>query len=450
MEAQVRYPELFLAPRSATEESFWISLGYFNLYRIAVATLFFTLTLIYDDELKFGAHWLDLFRYVAVGYLFLALLFHGVLRSREQFNLQLSLHVCLDVVAITLLMYASGGFRSGLGVMLLISLIAAAIVAPRRLSFLYAALASIALLLEQGYWVLAHDAPTTDFLQPSLLAMSCFAGAGITGWLAQRVATNERLARQRGRELEMQTRVNQLVIQDMHDGVVVLDHDGRVVQHNPQAQRLLRAERVLGVDIASQRRTDADIADNAAVTEGGQIDSAEQRQADQYANLFRAFLKDVLVRRGFTVHEARDGEEALRVALERRPWLIVTDVNMPRVDGVEFCRRVRSHSLIRHTPLIFLSGWDDYKDRYRGLEAGADEFLSKDTSIRELLIRIQILLKRYSDLGARSWRGPGMEGRVEVVGAPGLLQMCHLGRLTGLIDVEEVLGAIFGEFCIGK
>ena len=102
--------------------------------------------------------------------------------------------------------------RSGLGVMLLISLIGAAIIAPRRLSFLYAALASIALLLEQSYWVLAHDAPTTDFLQPSLLAMGCFAGAGITGWLAQRVAANERLARQRGRELETQTRVNQLVI----------------------------------------------------------------------------------------------------------------------------------------------------------------------------------------------------------------------------------------------
>jgi DNA-binding response OmpR family regulator len=175
-------------------------------------------------------------------------------------------------------------------------------------------------------------------------------------------------------------------------------------------------------------------------------------------HVFRAFVKDVLGRRGFTVHEAKDGEEALKVALERRPWLIVTDVAMPRVDGVEFCRRVRSHSLIRHTPLIFLSGWDDYKDRYRGLEAGADEFLSKDTSIRELLIRIQILLKRYSDLGARSWRGPGMEGRIEVVGAPGLLQMCHLGRLSGVCSIGsgerkaelkfkqgEVVGASQGE-----
>jgi CheY-like chemotaxis protein len=99
------------------------------------------------------------------------------------------------------------------------------------------------------------------------------------------------------------------------------------------------------------------------------------------------------------------------------------------------CRAVRNHSLIRHTPLIFLSGWDDYKDRYRGLEAGADEYLSKDTSIRELLIRVQIVLKRYSDLGARAWRGPGMEGRIELIGMPGLLQMAHLSRLTGVLAV---------------
>ena len=108
---------------------------------------------------------------------------------------------------------------------------------------------------------------------------------------------------------------------------------------------------------------------------------------------------------------------------------------MPGVDGIEFCRRVRSHSLIRHTPLIFLSGWDDYKDRYRGLEAGADEYLSKETPVRELMIRIQLVLKRYSDIGGRGFKGPGMEGRLEIIGMPGLLQMCGLGRLTGVLSV---------------
>lgn len=151
--------------------------------------------------------------------------------------------------------------------------------------------------------------------------------------------------------------------------------------------------------------------------------------------IFRTFLRDVLGRRGFTVHEAGDGEEALRIALERRPWLILTDVSMPGVDGIEFCRRVRTHSLIRHTPLIFLSGWDDYKDRYRGLEAGADEYLSKETPVRELMIRIQLVLKRYSDIGRGGFKGPGMEGRLEIIGMPGLLQMCALGRLTGVLSV---------------
>jgi two-component system, NtrC family, sensor histidine kinase PilS len=170
---------------------------------------------------------------------------------RDKFELQVSLQVCLDIVAITLLMYASGGIRSGLGVMMLISLTGAAIVAPRRLTYLYAALATIALLLEQSYWVLEHDAPTASFVQPGLLAIGYFAIASVTSWLAARVAANERLARQRGRELATQTRVNQLVIEDMNDGVLVLDRAGRVVQHNPQAQQLLGAASLLGANIAA-------------------------------------------------------------------------------------------------------------------------------------------------------------------------------------------------------
>ena len=176
----------------------------------------------------------------------------GVLRDlRDKFELQLSVQAGLDLVAITLLMWASGGMRSGLGVMLLISLTAASIVAPRRLAFLYAALGTIALLLEQSYWVLQLDAPTASFLQPGLLAIAFFATAGVTSWLAARVAANERLARLRGRQLATQTRVNQLVIEDMQDGVLVLDRAGRVVQHNPQAQQLLGGGKLIGTALSS-------------------------------------------------------------------------------------------------------------------------------------------------------------------------------------------------------
>ena len=242
--------QVFLPPEERIPESFWISLRYLNFYRIALATVFLGTAAFYEDALNLVAYNIELFRYLAGGYLFCGVLLHGVLRDlRDKFELQLSLHVGVDIVAITLLMYASGGMKSGLGVMLLISLTGAAIVAPRRLTFAYAALATIALLLEQVYWVLEHDAPTAAFVQPGLLAIGCFATGGVTSWLAARVAANERLARQRGRELATQTRVNQLVIEDMHDGVLVLDRGGRVVQHNPQAQQLLGTASLLGARI---------------------------------------------------------------------------------------------------------------------------------------------------------------------------------------------------------
>jgi DNA-binding response OmpR family regulator len=153
--------------------------------------------------------------------------------------------------------------------------------------------------------------------------------------------------------------------------------------------------------------------------------------------VFRRFLRDLLAGQGFRVHEASNGEEGLAIALEHRPWLILTDVRMPVADGFELCRQVRSHSLIRQTPLLFLSGWDDYKQRYRGLELGADDFLSKETPIRELLVRVQLILQRYSDLGVRGRRGAAMGGGIDVVGAPGILQMCHLTRLTGVLAAQD-------------
>ena len=152
--------------------------------------------------------------------------------------------------------------------------------------------------------------------------------------------------------------------------------------------------------------------------------------------VFRRFLRDLLAGQGFLVREASNGAEGLAIALEHRPWLILTDVRMPVADGFEFCRQVRSHSLIRQTPLLFLSGWDDYKQRYHGMGLGADDFLSKESSMRELLVRIQLLMKRYADLGARG-SSAGMQGEIQVMGAPAVLQVCHLSRLSGVLLAQD-------------
>lgn len=167
-------------------------------------------------------------------------------------------------------------------------------------------------------------------------------------------------------------------------------------------------------------------------------------------DLFRVFLASLLKGRGFEVYEARDGVEALALTLERRPWLILTDVNMPELDGIELCRRVRQHALVRHTPVVFVSGWDDYKERYRGLAAGADEFLSKSTPVRELLIRVQLVLRRYVELGRPGEDGEALRGDVQVVGAPGLLQMVHLGRWSGTLTVRGRGGRFEARFRRGE
>jgi DNA-binding response OmpR family regulator len=165
---------------------------------------------------------------------------------------------------------------------------------------------------------------------------------------------------------------------------------------------------------------------------------------------FRRFLREVLEAQGFTVHEAKDGGQALEVALEKRPWLILTDAEMPVMDGFELCRRVRRHSLIRHTPLLFLSGWDDFKNRVRGLEAGGDEYLSKATPVRELLMRVRLLMRRFGELEERSRAGPGVSGALELVGVPNVLQMCHAGRLTGVLTAHAGTDQAFIRFRQGE
>lgn len=221
-------------------DSFWVSLRFFNIYRLLLAAAFLAAVTVFGDSLNFGSHNLTQFKYVSGAYLLLAVVFQVLLeRIRGFFNFQLSMHVIADIVATVLLMNASDGFRSGLGVMLLISLAAAALVSRGALMLFYAALASIAILLEQTYWVLVFDRGEANFVQPGLLSIGYFATALITNQLARRVIRQERVMRQRSVDLSNQLRISQLVIQDMQDAVLVVDGNGLVRQHNPQVSLLL-------------------------------------------------------------------------------------------------------------------------------------------------------------------------------------------------------------------
>ncbi|HVP75510.1 MAG TPA: response regulator transcription factor [Gaiellaceae bacterium] len=94
---------------------------------------------------------------------------------------------------------------------------------------------------------------------------------------------------------------------------------------------------------------------------------------------------------GFRVLQARDGEEALRRFAVEHVDLVVLDLMLPKLDGLEVCRRLRAHSTV---PIIMLTARDDELDKVVGLELGADDYITKPFSIREFRSRVRALLRR--------------------------------------------------------
>ena len=105
--------------------------------------------------------------------------------------------------------------------------------------------------------------------------------------------------------------------------------------------------------------------------------------------LLQALLEDL----DYDVREARDGIEALESIDEREPDLILLDVDMPRLDGIAVCQRVKAHPVRRLIPIVILTASNDKSTRLRGIEAGADDYLSKPFDQAELRVRTQVLLR---------------------------------------------------------
>jgi DNA-binding response OmpR family regulator len=101
-----------------------------------------------------------------------------------------------------------------------------------------------------------------------------------------------------------------------------------------------------------------------------------------------------LERSGYEVAAAKDGEEALRLARELSPALVVLDVMMPRLDGYEVTRRQREDEATRGIPVILLTALAQEADVARGFESGADDYLRKPFSPQELAARVQAVLGR--------------------------------------------------------
>lgn len=220
-------------------DSYWRSLHYFNFYRMVIALMLFLGALFGQTSSQLGSYDRALFMQASVASLVFGIGCVGAIRTRWRFNLQLAAQVIADIVFIVILIYASNGITSGLGLLLLTTLAGAGLISRGRLTLFYAALASIAVLLEHSYEVIVFHEGVAQYMQAGFLSIGYFATALVAHTLARWTHQSEQIAAQREVDLANLSEVNRLVIQDMPDGVVVVDGSGVIRQINKQAEVLL-------------------------------------------------------------------------------------------------------------------------------------------------------------------------------------------------------------------
>jgi two-component system, OmpR family, response regulator len=169
----------------------------------------------------------------------------------------------------------------------------------------------------------------------------------------------------------------------------------------------------------------------------------------------REVISFALERAGFAVGTARNGSEALQAFRRGGVDLIVLDIGMPEMDGLEVCRQVRKSSEV---PILFLSARDDEIDRILGLEIGGDDYVTKPFSPRELVARVNAILRRVS--GGNGKAEALSHGRVQLDparhevrygGMPVALTALEFGMLQALIgrsgvvfSREQLMAAAYG------
>lgn len=122
------------------------------------------------------------------------------------------------------------------------------------------------------------------------------------------------------------------------------------------------------------------------------------------------FVKYNLTREGYEVFTAQDGAEALRIAAEVRPHLILLDRLMPVVDGAQTCRAIRENPELRDTMVVFLSALGEEEQQLAGFGVGADDYLVKPIKMKLLVSRVQAILKRIdSDTEPQQTAGPEVD-----------------------------------------
>ncbi len=231
--------------RATVQAQNWKLLRYFNFYRLTIALAATAIAVFLGEYPPFGGAHPGLFLSTSVVYAILSLTAAFSIHSEKpDYESQAALLSFADVTLLTIIMHASGGLASGLGLMLVVAIAGTSLMLGKRLTIFYASLAVIAVLLEYSWgWLTNTVAADTDimqgFPQVGLFGIGLYATAFFGHLLATRLRATEELAQRRGVDVANLTQLNELVIQRMQSGVVICDAQGNIHLMNQSARKFL-------------------------------------------------------------------------------------------------------------------------------------------------------------------------------------------------------------------
>lgn len=220
----------------------WRIMRFLTLYRIVIALIF--VFLIYSGHLPdpLGKVYPSLFNALLFLYAIISLLaIYPLLLRTPDYTWQVYTHTTIDIVLFTLMMHASGGISSGVGMLLVVSIANASMLLAGRMSVFFAALASIAVLLEQLYSQLYSPVSQYNYSMAGLLGLALIVTSVLATVLAKQARENADLAHARGLDLANMSELTEQVISQMATGVLVVDQQQSVRLINQAARRLLEA-----------------------------------------------------------------------------------------------------------------------------------------------------------------------------------------------------------------
>jgi two-component system sensor histidine kinase PilS (NtrC family) len=221
----------------------WQALEYFNLYRFLIA--FLSVTLIWADQVPEPLGVLDpfLFSITSHIYILVSICFEFFIKLKKpRYNLQVAIHVLLDIIIISVLMYASDGLKSGFGMLLVIAVAGGSILITARIAVLFAAIATIMVLIQEIYVELILNSTTPNYIHAGFLGITFFATAILGNALARRIRETEALAQRHAVDLKSMARLNELIVQRIQSGIIVLDNENRIRLLNESACLFLGIE----------------------------------------------------------------------------------------------------------------------------------------------------------------------------------------------------------------